>query len=479
MSSSLHSKALALTIPVTYAKELLGPVAGRLDIAKSALFYYVLAIYARKAFWHLRARGVTASAKDVYVAVSQFVVRLVLRLPSMQKKVTTEMSKARLDIENKLVPKGPNVTRHLTLPEDGKSLEWILAEMEKMDVELNGQSSVWNQGKLSGAVYHGGEDLQRIISAAYDRYCVSNPLHPDVFPAVRKMEAEIVAMVLKLYNAPDTGCGVVTSGGTESIIMALKTYRDWAKKVKGITEPEIVIPESAHAAFDKGAAYFKIKVHVIPVDRYTRKVALKRVRRAINPNTILLVGSCINYPDGAQDDISALSELALRHNVGLHVDCCLGSFIVPFLEPAGLSQGNANGKYRLAPFDFRLKGVTSISCDTHKYGFAPKGTSVIMYRTPELRRFQYYVYPEWMGGVYASPMRLSDHPNVFTGSPWCIAPHRGYLESCRTIVLATRQIADAITNSIPELYVLGDPQQAWSPLLPSTLRSTRWRLAMP
>ncbi|TEB09707.1 PLP-dependent transferase, partial [Coprinellus micaceus] len=299
MASTLHSKALALTIPVTYAKELLGPVLGRLDVAKSALFYYILAIYARKAYWHLRARGVTASVKEVYLVVSQFVVRLVLRLPSMQKK---------------------------RYRNDGKSLEWILAEMEKMDVELNGQSGIWNQGKLSGAVYHGGEDLQKIITAAYDRYCVSNPLHPDVFPAVRKMEAEIVAMVLKLYNGPDTG-----------------PTRDWAKKVKGVTEPEIIIPASAHAAFDKGAAYFKIKVHVIPVDGYTRKVDLKRVKRAINPNTILLVGSCINYPDGTQDDIAALSELALKHNLGLHVDCCLGSFIVPFLEPAGLANGDANG----------------------------------------------------------------------------------------------------------------------------------------
>ncbi|KAJ2922577.1 hypothetical protein H1R20_g14529, partial [Candolleomyces eurysporus] len=400
-----NSKAL-LALPTTYAKELLGPLLAtstKLDVAKSALFYYLLLVYTRKAYWHLRARGILASVKDVYVLVSQFVVRLVLRLPSMQKKVTTEMSKARLDIENKLVPKGPNVTRHLTIPEEGKSLEWILAEMEKMDLELNGQKGIWNEGKLSGAVYHGGEDLQKIITTAYDRYCVSNPLHPDVFPAVRKMEAEIVAMVLKIYNAPATGVGVVTSGGTESIIMALKTYRDWARKTKGITEPEMILPASAHAAFDKGAAYFNIKVHTIPVDRFTRKVDLKHVKRAINPNTILLVGSAINYPDGAEDDIAGLSALAEKYGLGLHVDCCLGSFIVAFLEPAGLANGDAKGKYKLSPFDFRLKGVTSISCDTHKYGFAPKGTSVIMYRTPELRRFQYYVNPGWTGGLYASP----------------------------------------------------------------------------
>ncbi|RXW20269.1 hypothetical protein EST38_g5579 [Candolleomyces aberdarensis] len=471
-----NPKAL-LALPTTYARELLGPLLAtstKLDVAKSALFYYLLAVYTRKAYWHLRARGILASVKDVYVLVSQFVVRLVLRLPSMQKKVTTEMSKARLDIENKLVPKGPNVTRHLTIPEEGKSLEWILAEMEKMDLELNGQKGIWNEGKLSGAVYHGGEDLQKIITAAYDRYCVSNPLHPDVFPAVRKMEAEIVAMVLKIYNAPATGVGVVTSGGTESIIMALKTYRDWARKTKGITEPEMILPASAHAAFDKGAAYFNIKVHTIPVDRFTRKVDLKHVKRAINPNTILLVGSAINYPDGAEDDIAGLSALADKYGLGLHVDCCLGSFIVAFLEPAGLANGDAKGKYKLSPFDFRLKGVTSISCDTHKYGFAPKGTSVIMYRTPELRRFQYYINPGWTGGLYASPglsgsrslIYLSiDHfhytsPGALIAGTWAVMQHigyQGYLESCKNIVLATRKIADTITSDIPELYVLGDP----------------------
>ena len=172
----------------------------------------------------------------------------------MRKNVESQMNQAKLDIMDKLVPKGPNVVRHLTLPEKGKSLEWILAEMDKMDHELD-HSTDWRQGKLSGAVYRttrvmsfrkvsniryldGGDELENVIVAAYKRYCVSNPLHPDVFPAVRKMEAEIVAMCLQLYNNPN-GAGIMTSGGTESIIMAIKTYRDWAREVKGITEPEM------------------------------------------------------------------------------------------------------------------------------------------------------------------------------------------------------------------------------------------------
>ncbi|KAG2016389.1 glutamate decarboxylase [Coprinopsis cinerea AmutBmut pab1-1] len=463
MASSNSRSSTALSLPTVFAKELLAPLFGtlsKIDIAKSALFYYVIAIYSLKAYRHLRARGVTTTGKEVFNYVSQFVVRLILRVPSTKRKVAAQMDKAKLDVENKLVPKGPDVTRHLALPEEGKSIEWILAEMDKMDAELDGKSNVWREGKLSGAVYHGGDDLQRIIVAAYERYCVSNPLHPDVFPAVRKMEAEIVAMVLKLYHAPDGAAGVMTSGGTESIVMAVKTYRDWARKVKGITEPEIIIPASAHAAFDKGAAYLKIKVHTIPVNPYSRKVDIKRVRRAINANTILLVGSCVNFPDGNQDDIAALSDLAVRYNIGLHVDCCLGSFIVPFLEPTGLSGGNGKGKYKLEPFDFKLPGVTSISCDTHKYGFAPKGTSVIMYRSSELRAYQYYINPTWTGGVYASPSLAGSRPGALIAGAWAVMQAvgtKGYLESCRAIVLGARQIADAITSSIPELYVLGDP----------------------
>ena len=182
---------------------------------------------------------------------------LFLRLPAAQKKVRGEMDKAKLDIENKLVPKGADVSRHLALPTEGKSIDWILAEMENMDREM-GTHARWLSGKLSGAVYRelsshfrvprsyqdlnlfldGGEDLQKVIVAAFDRYTVSNPLHPDVFPAIRKMEAEIVAMCLRMYNNP-YGAGTTTSGGTESIIMAVKTYRDWARAVKGITEPEM------------------------------------------------------------------------------------------------------------------------------------------------------------------------------------------------------------------------------------------------
>ncbi|KAF8445009.1 pyridoxal phosphate-dependent transferase [Boletus edulis BED1] len=422
------------------------------ETVKTALFLYVLVTQALRAFRHLRARGLRRTVADGYVWTSKKALLLVMKLPAAQQKLQAELAKVKVDIESKLVPRYTELTRHLALPAKGKSTDWILEEMARMDKEL-GMHVDWREGKISGAVYHGGEELSKVLVAAFERYAVSNPLHPDVFPSVRKMEAEIVAMCLRMYNNPD-GAGTMTSGGTESIVMAVKTYRDWARAVKGITEPEMIIPVTAHAAFDKGGAYMGVKVHEVPVDPMTRQVNLSRVRRAMQ-----LVGSAVNFPDGNQDDIVALGALAAKYNIGLHVDCCLGSFIVPFLEQAGLADGE-NGRYKLTPFDFRVRGVTSISCDTHKYGFAPKGSSVIMYRDAALRRYQYYVTPYWTGGVYASPSLSGSRPGALIAGTWAAMQYMGsdgYLQSCRDIVTCARHIANTISASIPELYVLGSP----------------------
>lgn len=258
-------------------------------------------------------------------------------------------------------------------------------------------------------------------------------------------------MCLRMYNAPPSGAGTTTSGGTESILMACKTMREWGRRTRGISEPEIVIPASAHAAFDKAGEYFGMKVHHIPVDKLTRKVNIRGVARAINRNTVMVVGSAPNFPDGMIDDIPSLAALARKHGIGCHVDCCLGSFLVPFLEKAGLPS---------EPFDFRVDGVTSISCDTHKYGFAPKGSSVVMYRTAELRRHQYYVQPDWPGGVYASPSIAGSRPGALIAGTWAALMTMGddgYTASARAIVGAARRIEQGIRDEIPQLQILGKP----------------------
>ncbi|KAF9507083.1 hypothetical protein BS47DRAFT_1373986 [Hydnum rufescens UP504] len=419
------SKIIAARVPIGLIHFLRGWAT--YNHLKSAVTFYVLASYLLQSYRHLLSRGVRASVRDTWLMLSRFIINLVL--------LDIEMGKAQTQIEDKLIPSGPDVVRHLALPSSGHDLQWILSEMDAMDSEL---------GRLSGAVYHGGEELQKVIVTAMEKYIVSNPLHPDVFPAIRKMDAEIVAMCLRMYNHPN-GAGTTTSGGTESILMSVKTHRDWARATKHIIAPEMVIPATAHAAFFKAAAYFNIKIHCIPVDSTTRQVDLRRVRRAINGNTIMLVGSATNFPDGCQDDIVALGVLAKSHNIGLHVDCCLGSFIMPFLEEAG---------FPVEPFDFRVEGVTAISCDTHK------GSSVIMYRSATLRGYQYYIQPDWAGGVYASPSISGSRPGAILAGTWAAMQfmgHEGYLESCRSIVSCAKTIQRTIREEIPELYILGNP----------------------
>jgi sphinganine-1-phosphate aldolase len=261
-------------------------------------------------------------------------------------------------------------------------------------------------------------------------------------------------MTLGLFHSPESGAGVTTSGGTESIIMAVLAARQKAYAERGVREPEMVLPETAHVAFRKAAQYFKIKIHKVPCPAPSYKVHIATVSRLINSNTILLVGSAPNFPHGIVDDIPALSRLALKYKLPLHVDCCLGSFVIPFLAKAG---------FPAPDFDFRVPGVTSISVDTHKYGFAPKGNSVVLYRSAEMRRYQYYVCPDWSGGVYASPNMAGSRPGALIAGCWASLMKMGedgYLSTCLKIVGATKKIEERIRTSDSLRYsisVIGKP----------------------
>ncbi|WVQ62492.1 uncharacterized protein L199_000632 [Kwoniella botswanensis] len=423
--------------------------------ARIAVIYWLLRFVVLDSFRHVRARGIVGTANEIKNKVQGFIVRLMLSLPSSKAKLQLELGKAQSEIREKLVPSkypdGVTLTTVRKLPEQGRSKDWLegewtnLKKLERGDVDA---------GRVSGAVYHGGEELNQVINEAMAKFVVSNPLHPDVFPGVRKMESEVVSMVLNLFNGP-SGAGTTTSGGTESILMAVKTYRDWARDTKGITRPEMIIPSSAHAAFWKASQYFKIKLHVVPVNEETRRADVNAMKRAINPNTIMLVGSAPNYPDGAIDPIPSLAAIARKYNIGLHVDCCLGSFILPFMEKAGFGSD-------IEPFDFRVKGVTSISCDTHKYAFCPKGSSVIMYHSPKLRKYQYYIMTDWEGGVYASPSMAGSRPGSILAGAWAVLNYMGedgYTQSCREIITASRSLIQGLKERFADdLYILGDPK---------------------
>lgn len=383
----------------------------------------------------------------MYTQLTTAIFRFFLGLPFIRSKVDRELSQILTKLEGEMIDR--SLEFHSQLPEKAWSEGEVINELTLHD---SLKHSDWKGGKVSGAVYHGGEELLNLQTEAYGKFSIANQLHPDVFPGIRKMDSEVVAMILSMFNAPEAGCGTSTSGGTESILLACLSARQKGYIEKGITEPEIIAPITAHAAFDKAAFYFNMKLVHVPIDPVTYKVDTKAVKRSINKNTVLLVGSAPNFPHGIIDDIESLSKLALKYKIPLHVDACLGSFIVPFLREAGVS--------RAPVFDFRLDGVTSISCDTHKYGFAPKGSSVIMYRNSKLRSYQYYVNTKWTGGIYASPTLAGSRPGALMAGCWATMMRigrEGYLQSCKDIVSAAQKVRHIIESHPDDLYVIGDP----------------------
>ena len=282
-------------------------------------------------------------------------------------------------------------------------------------------------------------------------------------PSATRFEGEIVAMTLDLMHADavsthhpnETPCGSVTSGGTESIITALVTYRDRFRAERGIKAPQIILPETAHPAFEKGAHLFGMEIVRAPVDARSTQVDVDFVRAHVNENTVLLVGSAGNYPYGTIDPIAELSEIAVKHDIGLHVDGCLGGFILPWGQQLG---------YDIPVFDFRLPGVTSISADTHKYGYGLKGTSVVMYRDRELRKYQYFLSPEWPGGKYFSPGLAGSRSGGLLAATWASMlslGREGYLRYAKAI-FETAFAMQAAVRRHSELRLMGKPTWCFS-----------------
>lgn len=393
---------------------------------------------------------------DLYSCAVKWAFSIVMTLPPIKKKVESELEKTVTAVEAGIIKNDESLLQFPALPEHGVDSEKVLHELNSTSSTL--VHSDWEAGKVSGAVYHGGESLLDLQLQAYQMYSVANQLHPDVFPGIRKMEAEVVAMVLDLFHGPLLACGSTTSGGTESLLLAGLAARVYGRRRKGITMPEVIAPITVHAGIEKACYYFNMRLHKVEVDPVTYKVNVNKMRRLINGNTVLLVGSAPNYPHGIIDDIEEISKLAVKHDIPLHVDACLGSFIVTFLE-----KSKVHGDKKIPLFDFRVPGVTSISCDTHKYGFAPKGSSIIMYRNPEIRQCQYYVQSDWTGGMYGSPTLAGSRPGALMAGCWATLLNigaSGYEKSCYDIVTVMNTVKRAIQTQDPlktNLAVIGDP----------------------
>jgi glutamate/tyrosine decarboxylase-like PLP-dependent enzyme len=328
------------------------------------------------------------------------------------------------------------------LPEHGRQRADVLADLEAM---AERERSNWLSGHASGAVYHGDPEHVAFLATAYALHSQSNPLHVDLWPSATKFEAEIVAMTKDMLGGGEDVAGVVSSGGTESIMLAVKAHRDRA----GIERPQMVLPETAHAAFDKAAQCFGVEAVKVPVGPDMR-ADVTAMEGALTDRTVLVVGSAPSYPHGVIDPIEALSELARARGIGFHSDACLGGFLLPFAERLG---------HDVPPFDFRLPGVTSMSADTHKYGYAAKGTSVVLYRGEELRHAQYFAYSDWPGGLYMTPTFAGSRPGALSAACWAAMTSigaDGYREAARQILSAAARIREGIA-AIDGLRVLGDP----------------------
>jgi glutamate/tyrosine decarboxylase-like PLP-dependent enzyme len=307
----------------------------------------------------------------------------------------------------------------------------------------------WQDGRTFGMVYDGGPEVHEVAEAAALMFLHDNALNTVAVPSLGQIQSEVVSMCADLFSGGNEASGFMTSGGTESILMAVKAAREKAKAERGITEPEMVVAESAHAAFHKAAHYFGVKARKITVAADYR-ADVEAMGAAVNENTVLMVGSAPQYPQGVIDPIPELAALALEAGANFHTDACMGGFVLPFMEELGEP---------VPPWDFRVPGVTSISADLHKFGYTPKGASVIIHRDKALRRYQTFMFDDWLGGFYASPNMQGSRPGLPMACAWAVLNRlgfEGYLRLTRTTIDTARRMADGI-RSVPGLRVVGEP----------------------
>jgi sphinganine-1-phosphate aldolase len=319
------------------------------------------------------------------------------------------------------------------------------------DLKRNDQD--WRGGRVFSLVYSAGDDVHELLSDALSLYSAENGLNVLAFPSIGTMQHDIVGNTAALLGADDpaSGGGVegyLTSGGTESLLQAVKTARDVGRE-RGIARPSVVAGESAHAAFTKAADYFDVDLIRVRVGPDYR-VSADALDDACRDDTIMVVASAPTYPHGVIDPVADIGALAEDRAILCHVDACMGGFLLPFLTRLGRID---------TPFDFRLPGVTSMSADVHKYGYASKGVSVILYRTHALARKQVFVTTDWLGGLYASTAMAGTRPAGPVAAAWAALMHigyEGYCELTRTAHDAARQLRAGIED-IDGLEVRGDP----------------------
>ena len=333
------------------------------------------------------------------------------------------------------------------IPEKGLSKEEILNTLQA----FKSGDMDWKAGKVWCYVYHPGEGPAEVTREAYLSFLTENGLDPSVFPSLLKLETEVVRATINLLRGDSNAVGHLTTGGTESIILALKTARDKARaEHPEITQPEMVLPRTAHAAFHKAAHYLSVKPVLVDIDPQTFKVRAQDMGAAITENTILLVASAPSYSQGVIDPIAEIGEIAQERNLLFHVDACVGGLHLSFMRKLG---------YNVPDFDFSVPGVTSISTDLHKYGYAAKGCSVIMYRDKTIRKYQIFACTDTTAYTLINPTVLSSKSGGPMAGAWATLNYlgeEGYKKIVQEVQGATKKLIAGV-NAIPDLHVLGEP----------------------
>ena len=334
----------------------------------------------------------------------------------------------------------------MKLPTKGLAPDTIFDVMES----YRHHDAPWRNGRTWGYVYDPGPEVEAVGKKAYAAYLSDNALDPTVFPSLLRFENEVVAIAADHLNGGPDAVGSFTSGGTESIILAVKVARErWRQR--GLTgRPNIILPVTAHASFQKGAHYLDMDVKLVRVNDETFAADVDASAEAIDENTALLMGSAPSYAHGVIDPIEAIGQLAVKHDILFHVDACVGGFMLPYLKRLGAD---------IPPFDFTVEGVTSISMDLHKYAYCPKGASTVVYKNAALRELQIFTCSSWSGYTIVNQTIQSSKSGGPVAAAWAVLNHLGddgYLELARAKHDATKSLIEGV-EKIEGLRVLGKP----------------------
>ena len=381
--------------------------------------------------------------------------KYLMKIPVLRESIHCEIKK-----NTKVMEQGMNTEylNHIELPDHSYSDDELQAQIETMN------SYQKDKKKISGIIYHGEQEHLDRLGKIFNQFLTSNPLHPDIFPEIREMEIDIINMTKQMYKGDDECCGNLTYGGTESLLLACLTYRDYYREEKGVLKPNIVCFDTVHPAIDKAGHYFGIDIRKVKVEENSNTGSVNNIKKLINKNTILIIGSAPSYPHGIIDPILDLSDLALEKGVGFHLDACMGGFLIPFLDD-------------FTEINFEdCPGITSISLDTHKYGYSLKGSSVLLMKSWKYKKYQHFIQKDWNGGIYATPTMMGSKSGALIASTWASMLYTGKNEYTRiakqiqdNVKIIRQEFTDNDIVSIvgePNLNIIG--MKCWE--------KNRWRI---